>query len=167
MQLFEEWKQMAYEPQKRGEYEKFWNKYIPVEEKIYKYLLENHTETVSGTLKELSDKFKVEPVTFTGFLDGINTSLKTEINLEELEEESDIELDIDLEKLYFNMLDAQADWLYNLKEWDEILTSEDKERITKEYKKSKTVVKGEKIGRNDLCPCGSGKKYKKCCGKKL
>ena len=22
-----------------------------------------------------------------------------------------------------------------------------------------------KIGRNDLCPCGSGKKYKKCCGK--
>ena len=23
----------------------------------------------------------------------------------------------------------------------------------------------EKIGRNDLCPCGSGLKYKKCCGK--
>jgi len=23
---------------------------------------------------------------------------------------------------------------------------------------------GEKVGRNDLCPCGSGKKYKKCCG---
>lgn len=28
----------------------------------------------------------------------------------------------------------------------------------------KPVVKEEKIGRNDLCPCGSGKKYKKCCG---
>lgn len=28
-----------------------------------------------------------------------------------------------------------------------------------------TVVKGEKIGPNDPCPCGSGKKYKKCCGK--
>jgi preprotein translocase subunit SecA len=24
---------------------------------------------------------------------------------------------------------------------------------------------GHKVGRNDLCPCGSGKKYKKCCGK--
>jgi preprotein translocase subunit SecA len=24
---------------------------------------------------------------------------------------------------------------------------------------------GEKVGRNDPCPCGSGKKYKKCCGK--
>jgi preprotein translocase subunit SecA len=26
------------------------------------------------------------------------------------------------------------------------------------------VVRGDKIGRNDPCPCGSGKKYKKCCG---
>ncbi len=33
--------------------------------------------------------------------------------------------------------------------------------------KKKPVVKmsSEKVGRNDLCPCGSGKKYKKCCGK--
>ncbi len=29
----------------------------------------------------------------------------------------------------------------------------------------KPVVKGEKVGRNDPCPCGSGKKYKKCCGR--
>ncbi len=34
-----------------------------------------------------------------------------------------------------------------------------------EASKPKTVVKGEKIGRNAPCPCGSGKKYKKCCGK--
>ena len=31
-------------------------------------------------------------------------------------------------------------------------------------KKKITVVKGSKVGRNDPCPCGSGKKYKKCCG---
>ncbi len=31
-------------------------------------------------------------------------------------------------------------------------------------KGSRTVVKAPKIGRNDPCPCGSGKKYKKCCG---
>ncbi|MEG2588042.1 MAG: YchJ family metal-binding protein, partial [Cetobacterium sp.] len=29
-----------------------------------------------------------------------------------------------------------------------------------------TIVKENKVGRNDLCVCGSGKKYKKCCGKK-
>lgn len=31
--------------------------------------------------------------------------------------------------------------------------------------KGRTIKKGEKIGRNQLCPCGSGKKYKNCCGK--
>lgn len=31
--------------------------------------------------------------------------------------------------------------------------------------KGETVVKGKKIGRNELCPCGSLKKWKKCCGK--
>ena len=29
----------------------------------------------------------------------------------------------------------------------------------------KQVLRGEKVGRNDPCPCGSGKKYKRCCGK--
>ena len=29
----------------------------------------------------------------------------------------------------------------------------------------KTRTAEKKIGRNELCPCGSGKKYKKCCGK--
>ena len=35
----------------------------------------------------------------------------------------------------------------------------------KEQGVKKTIKKGKKIGRNDMCPCGSGKKYKKCCGK--
>jgi len=30
-------------------------------------------------------------------------------------------------------------------------------------KRNKTVHKKEDVGRNDLCPCGSGKKYKNCC----
>ena len=32
-------------------------------------------------------------------------------------------------------------------------------------KQKQPIVKGEKIGRNDPCPCGSGKKYKNCHGK--
>ncbi len=39
------------------------------------------------------------------------------------------------------------------------ITSDDSEP-----RKKKPVVKEEKVGRNDACPCGSGKKYKKCCG---
>jgi uncharacterized protein YecA (UPF0149 family) len=32
-------------------------------------------------------------------------------------------------------------------------------------KKQPAMVGGGKVGRNDPCPCGSGKKYKKCCGR--
>ena len=32
-------------------------------------------------------------------------------------------------------------------------------------KSKKKPAKSKKVGRNDLCPCGSGKKYKQCCGK--
>lgn len=37
--------------------------------------------------------------------------------------------------------------------------------IQDEDVKKKPVVNKDKIGRNDACPCGSGKKYKNCCGK--
>jgi preprotein translocase subunit SecA len=32
-----------------------------------------------------------------------------------------------------------------------------------ERPKTRPIVSGQKVGRNDPCPCGSGKKYKKCC----
>jgi len=31
-------------------------------------------------------------------------------------------------------------------------------------KRKEAATMGNKVGRNDPCPCGSGKKYKKCCG---
>jgi preprotein translocase subunit SecA len=98
-------------------------------------------------------------------LSGINTSLVNELNIEGLTEESSVTLEIDFEKLYYNMHVAAADWLYDLPQWDGILTPERRKEITAEYKKTQTIVKEPKIGRNDPCPCGSGKKYKKCCGK--
>lgn len=35
------------------------------------------------------------------------------------------------------------------------------------FRKTRTIIReyNKKVGRNDLCPCGSGKKYKKCCGR--
>lgn len=119
----------------------------------------------SGELSGLAETFGMDEVTFIGFLDGINTSLKQEIDLESLESSTVISLDVDFEKLYFNMLDAKADWLYHLKEWDDVLSEEKRHEITKEFRASKVFVKQETVGRNDPCPCGSGKKYKKCCGK--
>ena len=37
--------------------------------------------------------------------------------------------------------------------------------ITNKTESSQAKTTGKLVGRNDLCPCGSGKKYKKCCGK--
>ncbi|MEG1394654.1 MAG: preprotein translocase subunit SecA [Clostridia bacterium] len=47
----------------------------------------------------------------------------------------------------------------------ETKTAVKEQKEIKTNEKIETVHRGEKIGRNDLCPCGSGKKYKNCCGK--
>ena len=82
-----------------------------------------------------------------------------------MDENTSVKIEIDPEKLYFNMVEAKAEWLFGLPQWDSILTEEKKKELYKKQKASGTIVKGPKIGRNDPCPCGSGKKYKKCCGK--
>ena len=43
-------------------------------------------------------------------------------------------------------------------------TKEDETSEEEKVSKKKTIKK-QKIGRNDPCPCGSGRKYKQCCGK--
>ena len=98
-----------------------------------------------------------------GFLDGINTSLDSSLDLEALTEESEIDRSILLYKLYYNMLNAKANWLYELEEWDALLSADERTTIRKQFNEDHRAV-STKVGRNDPCPCGSGKKYKKCCG---
>jgi uncharacterized protein YecA (UPF0149 family) len=42
---------------------------------------------------------------------------------------------------------------------------EAEEKLIKETPKVEPIQAAQEPGRNDPCPCGSGKKYKKCCGK--
>ena len=44
-------------------------------------------------------------------------------------------------------------------------TIKGKSNDSKEAEKKTPIKKEKKVGRNDPCPCGSGKKYKQCCGK--
>ncbi len=166
MGLLESWRETAYstETDKKvlGE---FWSDYFQKEKSIYEVLLQNPEEAVSGTVKELAEKFDVTVMEMTGFLDGINESLKVPNPIEEMDEDTPVSLDFDNEKLYKNMVDAKADWLYQLPAWDAIFDVEKRHSLYLEAKKMNTVVKGKKIGRNDPCPCGSGKKYKFCCGR--
>lgn len=164
MSLLEQWRSYAEERQNQ-EGKKFWQTYFDAETEIYKKILESKPR--KNTVKGYTEKFGVDLMTMVGFLDGINDSLKEKNPLDELTEESEVNLNYEKELLYKNMVEARADWLYNLPQWDKHLTEERRKELYKEQRQSKTVVKPQKIGRNDPCPCGSGKKYKKCCGRDL
>ena len=167
MALLQEWREIAYSQQTdRAQLQNFWTDYFMIEKGIYEKLLSNPEEVVKGTVKELAEKYDVEVLTMVGFLDGINDSLKIPNPIEEMDENTEVNLGYDLETLYKNMVDAKAAWLYELPQWNSIFSEEKRKELYKEQKKSGTVVKGPKIGRNDPCPCGSGKKYKHCCGRK-
>ena len=132
MTLLENWRNLAYgdglDDKKK---EELWSGYFTIEKGIYEQILANPTEVVEGTVKELAEKYDTEVMIMTGFLDGINESLKGYENpIETMDENTQVKIEIDPEKLYYNMVEAKAEWLYTLP-----------------------------------CPCGSGKKYKKCCGK--
>ena len=167
MSLFTEWKELI-DNQTKASIDAFFFFFCDTEVKLYSYILDHPDEHFKGNVGELIEEFKVEPVLFVGFLDGITSSLNNELtddDLEAIDESSDIDLDIDLEKLYLNMLNADAPHLSGLEQWETLLTEEKRKELLKEHRRAGTVVKGEKIGRNDPCPCGSGKKYKHCCGR--
>ncbi len=167
MALLEKWREMAYnDAAGKDRLQALWAAYFKEEKDIYAQLLKNPEDVVRGTVKELAEKYQVSIMTMTGFLDGINDSLKEANPIEEMEEDTEVNLGFDKALLYKNMVAAEADWLYNLEEWDRIFDQDTRKALYKEQKSSTTVVKGAKVYPNDPCPCGSGKKYKKCCGKK-
>lgn len=164
MTIYAQWKALI-ENQTDETFEAFWRDYSETETRIYTAILNQPAKPLAGTFKELVDRFEADPVLFMGFLDGIQTSLVESFPLDKIDDASTISILVDSEALYLNMLIAEADYLYNLPQWDNVLSDIKRAAITKVYKKTKIVVNNNKTGRNDPCPCGSGKKYKHCCGK--
>ena len=166
MGILKQWRDMAYdEKANKGDIQRMWTAYFAKEKEIYEQLLKNPDEVVTGSVKELAQKYGVDLMTMTGFLDGINDSLKEPNPIDDMEEDTVVNLGFDKELLYKNMVAAGADWLYGLEEWEPIFDEEKRKELYKEQKESGTVRKPAKIYPNDPCPCGSGKKYKKCHGR--
>ena len=166
MSLLQEWRDKAYNAEaSKQELEAIWTPYFEKEKAIYEQLLKEPDKEVKGTVAELAEKYGMDILNMTGFLDGIDESLVKPNNIEEMDENTQVSLKFDKTKLYKNMVGAKADWLYNLPQWNDIFTEEERKALYLEEKKSGTIVKEKKIGRNDPCPCGSGKKYKHCCGR--
>ena len=173
MSYYTTWIEKSENNSNEQEYIEYVNRYYTLEKSVYEKILgayPDNAEFLNGQLLALSRKFGFNASNmeiFVGFLDGIKSSLKNgdALDLESLTDESEISLDIDYEKLYYNMHDAKADWLYNIPSRKNILTEERMKEITHYYRVA-NIAHSDKIGRNDPCPCGSGKKYKNCCGKK-
>jgi len=164
--LLEVWRETAYgDGTNTKERTKLWKDYFAKEKEIYEQLLEDVSKVESGTVKELAEKFDTDVMTMTGFLDGIDESLVKDNKVDKMKESSKVTLEIDPEKLFKNMVAAKADWLYGLPQWEKYFDEDRRKALIREQRMSNTVVKDKKIQRNDPCPCGSGKKYKYCCGK--
>lgn len=167
MALLQQWQQIAYNTDTdQGELKKFWDRYFEKETKVYESLLTDPDEEVSGTVQELADRYGIELMAMVGFLDGINESLIEPNPIETMEADTVVNLNFDTEKLFRNMVDAKAPWLYGLPQWDAIYDKQTQEALIRDQRASHTIIKEKKIYPNDPCPCGSGKKYKKCCGRK-
>lgn len=164
--LLDQWRSIAYDSSLTKEkLERFWNDYFLIEKGIYEQLLDAPEVEVKGTVKELAEKYGQSVMTMVGFLDGINDSLKVPNPIEEMTEDTEVSLAFDQEKLYKNMVDAKAEWLYGLPQWEKIFDEETRKRLYREQRQSGIIRKPKKIGRNEPCPCGSGRKYKQCCGR--
>ena len=100
MALLETWRKLAYETEMdQKNASEFWGSYFNQEKAIYEQILANSDTVVKGTVKELAEKFGVEVLLMTGFLDGINDSLKTPNPIETMDENTEVSLDYDKEKL--------------------------------------------------------------------
>lgn len=163
--LYETWEHVTNSMPNDAQRVAFYNDYFANEQRAYEQLLKDAQENTrfEGTIAELADHFDLDPVAFSAFIDGINTSLREEIPLENLQEDTEVVLDVDLDKLYFNMLDCGAKHLQSLPQWDALRTPEQRAAIRHEWLDGRQAVSKSAAGRNDPCPCGSGKKYKKCC----
>jgi len=166
MGLYSLWKEKTDESRNGSQQvSNYISEYFDKEKEAYAKILGAKEQVVEGTVRELSEKYGLAPFEVTAFIEGINTSLTAPVeNYEELEEDSSVKLEIVWEKLYYNMCKAKAPWLYELPEWDGIIDADERIAIRNRYRKDTQAV-SHKVGRNDPCPCGSGKKYKNCCGK--
>lgn len=161
MSLFKNWEN-SIEKAAPGQAQELLEKYYEKEKDAYAMILAEKLQTISGNASELADKLGLTVDEFGAFADGINTSLEMPVDVDSLEADSQVEMKILWNELYKNMHKAKAQWLYTLPEWDGIFSEEERAVLLREYRLSCQAV-SHKVGRNDPCPCGSGKKYKNCC----
>ena len=163
MPLLDAWKRIAFD-KKQEPIKHVWDEYLAREKDVYIGILNNKTTKIEGVLSELAAKYRFTNVQMCAFLEGIHECVDGLPPIGEVEENTEISFDIEFDRLYKQMVEFKAEPLYKLTEWNNIFTPEEQKELYSQQKRSHTVVRNEsKVGRNDPCPCGSGKKHKICC----
>ena len=147
-------------------------------ETIYEHIVEEYENKIKGFPDELKNEFEKAislRVIDTHWMDHINAMslLREGIYLRQYAQENPLQaytaegyemfdnllatIDMDISRYLLN-----AEIRQNT-EREQVIKGTPNEDKSKVKKQSPKRVK--KIGRNDPCPCGSGKKYKNCCGK--
>lgn len=167
MSYFSEWNRKVEDDSNKEAFNAFVSRYYELEQNAYKQILTDYPEeNLKGKASELQERlgFDGDMEIFLGFLEGVNPALEESLELDTITDDTELDLKIKYETLLYNMHDAKAAWLYELEAWSNVLTKEERSEIAKQYRTDHIAV-STKVGRNDPCPCGSGKKYKLCCGK--
>ena len=94
MGLLQDWREYAYGVEINSKAGKaIWDKYFKEEKAIYEKLLANPSDIVTGTVRELAEKYGMELNYMVGFLDGINESLKEPNPIEDMTADTVVKLD--------------------------------------------------------------------------
>lgn len=133
MTLLEVWRIKAYGDQLgKEEQEKLRKDYSLVKEDIYEKLLADVSRVEHGTVRELVKEYGTDVQTMTGFLGGIDGSLRQDIPIKTMDENTEIILEIDPEKLCYSMVEAEAEWFYGLETRDHVLSARRRKELYRE-----------------------------------
>ena len=97
MSLYESWIKKAF-TQEGHAVEAIWAEYLPKEQKIYEYVIGEKVEKIEGKVSELAAKFDMTDEMIVAFIDGLNASLETPFEMEDLTADSDVCININFEK---------------------------------------------------------------------
>ena len=141
--LLENWRNAAYgNGMNKTEQEALWQKYFTLEKGFYEKVLSDPKKVYEGSVKELAEQFGIEEFIFVGILDGIDESLAGFHNpIDSMDENTTVKIQVDPEKLYYNMVEAKAYWLYDLPQGNDILSEERRKELTKDVKKKGEAAK--------------------------
>lgn len=124
---------------------------------IQEVVVERHLFEMVEDVQKLYDAHRIDHMMYGPYDDFIDAMYDYEMSRERVD--------------YIDDAIGAMDWWYMFEQPEETKLEEEErqkelEAIYKDLQKEAPASADVKVGRNDPCPCGSGKKYKKCCLKK-